>query len=168
MSKEIIMKKIYFLLVLTIIIGFILGVVFELDRKHSTPKELLDKVPAFIENLGHPTPSTVASNNNRPRHDKVSKLLIERQKKIFDIKQTLKSLSKEKDRKKKEELCNQIDALRRSIKQMEKNISIIEKDLVEKNLSTKIQQEDKKVGIKISRRCYFIKASAKLRKNIKK
>ncbi len=152
-----IVKKIYFIILAAIIIGFTVGVIFELNRKNSTPQELLKKIPAFFENLISPTTTTLIQQTKKSSEYELSKLITQREARISNIEHILKILQKEKDKKKKKELCANLYNLRKSLKQLEKNM----KSIINEDALKKYKLKDKRIGMKISRMCYFFMGTPK-------
>lgn len=154
-----IMKKIYFLILSTIIIGFVVGVIFELDRKKSSPAELIEKIPKFVENLITPTTTTVRSSKKGVNN--ISKAIVHIQNMISEIEQNLKNLKNIKDNKKRIELCKKILNSRKVIKQNYGSIKGADRKLFEQNM-----KEFRKIVNKIRRfHCYSYSMQVEKKKN---
>lgn len=132
------MKKIYFLILSTIIIGFVIGVIFELDRKNSTPSELIDKLPKLMENILAPTTTTTQNNKNNITN--VSKFIVQKQNIISEIEHYLKNLKNLKDDKKKQELCRKIFNIRKILIQNEKKLMSIADEKFLKNSKKELRK----------------------------
>jgi uncharacterized membrane protein YraQ (UPF0718 family) len=122
-------RKVYFLLICVVVIGFIVGVMFQLNKRGATPTELIDKLPNFLAKLfTHPPPP----KNNKPKSNKrkeIEKLVAQRASKIADLNFQIRQVLKEKNRKKKENLCSKIIESIKEIKNIEKLISLQDKEV---------------------------------------
>jgi hypothetical protein len=127
MEYKILMKKIYFIVFSAIVIGFTVGVMYELNRKNATPGELLNKLPAFFENILSPTTTTFEAP--KPKKDWTADLVVARHNKITEVKQQIKEFIKEKDRKKKKNLCAEIGKNLKFLKLSEKNMKIANEEV---------------------------------------
>lgn len=144
-----IMKKVYFVILSTIIIGFVIGVIFELDRRNSTPKELIDRIPQFMEDIFNPHPPTTTIKSKRDNLVDISKIIVQRENMMSEIERNLKQIRKTKDSKKKEELCKKVFNIRKVVKQIGKNISIKDDKFIKSN-----QKEFRKIVNKIRKNCH--------------
>ncbi len=147
-------KKIYFIILSTIVIGFTIGVMFELDRKNSDPKELLNKIPILFDNLLNTTTIATVTTSKKSLESNISKFIVKRYKIISNIEETLEITKREEDKKKRRELCHRLYEMKKSIKQIEKNMQN-EKNIIIEGILEKIQRENKRIGRKISIACYF-------------
>ncbi len=150
MDIQLLMKRVYFIVLSTMIVGFVAGVMFELDRKNSTPVELVDRIPRFLESVFSPTTTTITSKKDKVAE--LAKLIVQKQRMIGDIEQYLKSIKSVKDKKQKEELCKKIFNIRMAIKQIDDNIEAKDKKIGKRDIKELI-----KIANKIRRHCYLAK-----------